>query len=231
MVQFPFFLAVGLSFMSFLISASGKLRPSDATSSSSSSSQSELHRLLSRGSRESFESSSSFNFNEGSEQQHLPVEVEESDLNEDLGGLDLGEDKQKQLADLDVDIVASSTDRWSISSSSMFQVNALMFFFYLTLGSAMPYIPLYYRNLGVPDAHIGILGAIAPTINFIVSPLWGAYADSKGNQNKVMLVTFVLSVLVRYTLRQGQVCFSLSLRDVVYLYTVGISFHMEWCNR
>ena len=30
------------------------------------------------------------------------------------------------------------------------------------------------------DAQIGILGAITPAVTFIVSPLWGALADSTG---------------------------------------------------
>lgn len=31
----------------------------------------------------------------------------------------------------------------------MFKVNALMVLFYASLGAVMPYIPLYYRKLGV----------------------------------------------------------------------------------
>lgn len=80
------------------------------------------------------------------------------------------------------------------------QVNLLMFFFYLTLGSAMPYIPMYYRALAIPDAEIGYLGAIAPATNFLVSPLWGAFADSTSLHIEIMVITFVLSVISRFTL-------------------------------
>lgn len=82
----------------------------------------------------------------------------------------------------------------------MTQINLLMFFFYLTLGSALPYIPLYYRKLGLSDSKIGMLGAITPTMNLIASPLWGALADSKQWHKEIMVMTFVLSVITRYGL-------------------------------
>ena len=83
---------------------------------------------------------------------------------------------------------------------SMMQINLLMFFFYLTLGSALPYIPLYYRKLGLADSKIGMLGAITPTMNLIASPLWGALADSRQWHKEIMVLTFVASVAVRYGL-------------------------------
>jgi len=75
-----------------------------------------------------------------------------------------------------------------------------MVLFYLTLGSAMPFIPTFYRKLGVDDLSIGFLGAITPAVTFIVSPLWGALADSSGKHKLIMLFTFLGSVLARCTL-------------------------------
>ena len=87
-----------------------------------------------------------------------------------------------------------------IDLRTMIKVNLLMFFFYLTLGSAMPYIPMYYRALKIPDAQIGNLGAITPATNFLVSPLWGAFADSSSLHIEIMVITFILSVIARFTL-------------------------------
>ena len=42
----------------------------------------------------------------------------------------------------------------------------------------MPYIPMYYKSLGVSANFIGILGAITPAITFIASPLWGLLAGN-----------------------------------------------------
>ena len=81
--------------------------------------------------------------------------------------------------------------------SSITRINFLMFVFYATLGSAMPYLPIYYRSLGISDTHIGILGALTPAITFIVSPLWGVLADTTGKHKVIMLLTFMLSVITR----------------------------------
>lgn len=72
--------------------------------------------------------------------------------------------------------------------SSLQTINILMLLFYGTLGAVMPYLPIYYRFLGVSDAQIGILGAISPAITFLVSPLWGALADTTGNSNRTIII-------------------------------------------
>ena len=38
--------------------------------------------------------------------------------------------------------------------SSLAKINILMLMFYTTLGAAMPYIPLYYRNIGLSSKFI-----------------------------------------------------------------------------
>jgi PPP family 3-phenylpropionic acid transporter len=81
--------------------------------------------------------------------------------------------------------------------SSLGKINILMLLFYSTLGAAMPFIPLYYRHIGIPNDKVGLLGAITPAITFIVSPLWGALADSTGRHKEIMLLTFIGSVVAR----------------------------------
>jgi hypothetical protein len=39
---------------------------------------------------------------------------------------------------------------------------------------------LLFITIMILDTSIGILGAINPAVTFIVSPLWGAFADSTG---------------------------------------------------
>lgn len=92
------------------------------------------------------------------------------------------------------DIISKLPD---IKHSSIYLVSFLQFLFYCTLGSAMPYIPLYYRYLGIPEDQIGFLGAITPAITFLVSPVWGAIADITGKHKEIMLLTFIGSILSR----------------------------------
>ena len=70
--------------------------------------------------------------------------------------------------------------RKETSNTSLVKINALMFLFYCTLGSAHPFIPMFYRRLGISDSLIGLLGAITPAVTFFVSPIWGAFADQTG---------------------------------------------------
>lgn len=101
-----------------------------------------------------------------------------------------------------VSIIATTTisDRASIS---IVHINALMLLFYCTLGSAHPFIPIFYRKMGISDSVIGLLGAITPAVTFLVSPIWGALADAQGNHIKIMLITFVISILSRCLLATG----------------------------
>eukprot|EP01041_Mallomonas_annulata_P002709 gene2709-5331_t len=92
----------------------------------------------------------------------------------------------------------------SSAHSSVLMVRVLFFLFYCTLGSAMPYIPLFYRRLGIPEDQIGFLGAITPAVTFVVSPLWGALADITGQHKYIMLATFIGSIITRCSLVFGQ---------------------------
>ena len=47
------------------------------------------------------------------------------------------------------------------------------------------------------DNQVGLLGAITPAVTFLVSPFWGALADSTGWHKHIMLLTFTGSVIVR----------------------------------
>lgn len=108
---------------------------------------------------------------------------------------------------------AANINTIKTAPSSLMKVNILMLMFYSTLGAAMPYIPLYYRHIGIPDKDIGLLGAITPMVTFLVSPLWGALADSTGWHKQIMLLTFIGSVLVRCGL-------AVQMTHIVWLFAV-----------
>src|SRR3546814_2817659 len=55
----------------------------------------------------------------------------------------------------------------------------------------------FVRNLFSAGRAIGILGAIPPAVTFVVSPLWGAWADKTGRYQQIMLYTFLGSVVAR----------------------------------
>ena len=69
----------------------------------------------------------------------------------------------------------------------------------------------------VTDSHIGFLGAISPAITFLVSPLWGALADETGWHKRIMLLTFIGSIVFRTLLVYGHSMNFLVLSIVVAL--------------
>lgn len=87
--------------------------------------------------------------------------------------------------------------RYRTLSKNDIKLRALLFLFYAALGSVMPYIPLYYRNLGISESSMGFLGAITPAVTFLVSPLWGMLADQTESHKSIMMLTFMGSLLVR----------------------------------
>jgi MFS transporter, PPP family, 3-phenylpropionic acid transporter len=52
------------------------------------------------------------------------------------------------------------------------------FFWFVALGSAMPFIVLYYRDVGLDPAQIGVLLALGGVMQIVAGPLWGVLADA-----------------------------------------------------
>ena len=97
-----------------------------------------------------------------------------------------------------------------ILEASLNSMKALMLFFYATQGCVMPFIPIYYKSLGITETNIGILGAVTPTITFLASPLWGILADATNMHNVIMLITFIGSAITRW-------CFVLPGKNMFWL--------------
>ena len=71
------------------------------------------------------------------------------------------------------------------------------FCFFFSLGSLLPYLPVYYHQLSLPGRVIGYLGAITPFTTFVFSPLWGYLADFNNSAKSILLFCYTLSVLLR----------------------------------
>src|SRR3954454_9584460 len=49
--------------------------------------------------------------------------------------------------------------------------------YYAAIGAAFPYLPVFYRGIGLGLAEIGILTAIQATVQLLLAPVWGGLAD------------------------------------------------------
>lgn len=71
---------------------------------------------------------------------------------------------------------------------------AYYFCYYAAMACLMPYLPLYYRQIGLTGAQIGLLAGISPIMTWIAAPFWGALADSTGRHRTILTVTMVGSM-------------------------------------
>lgn len=88
-------------------------------------------------------------------------------------------------------------------------IRVLFLLYYGSLGSLMPYLPVYYHSLGHGGQIIGMLGAVKPLTTFLVAPLWGALSDGSSSPFLILKLTFAISLV-------GQLAVSLS-HDHLYI--------------
>ena len=68
---------------------------------------------------------------------------------------------------------------------------AFYFCFYAAGACLVPFIPLYYRAVGLSGAQIGLLAGLAPIVTWFAAPLWGAIADATHRHRAVLSVTIL----------------------------------------
>lgn len=70
------------------------------------------------------------------------------------------------------------------------------FFHFAGLGAVVPYLPLFYKQLGLPAKKAGIISGTQPFISFLFTPLWGAFADRFKKGKLVFIIAFMAMVAV-----------------------------------
>lgn len=69
------------------------------------------------------------------------------------------------------------------------------FFFFAAASALLPFLVLYYEQLGLSGRQIGLLTGIMPLITLISSSLWGGLADMS-RQHKLLLVSAIIGTLI-----------------------------------
>lgn len=70
------------------------------------------------------------------------------------------------------------------------------FFYFAGLGAVVPYLPLFYKQLGLPAKKAGIISGTQPFISFLFTPLWGAFADRFKKGKLVFIISYMAMVAV-----------------------------------
>jgi MFS family permease len=74
-------------------------------------------------------------------------------------------------------------------------IRILFLCYYASLGSLMPYLPVYYHSLGHGGLIIGMLGAVKPLTTFLVAPFWGILSDTAPNKFTILYASFLTSLV------------------------------------
>jgi len=72
------------------------------------------------------------------------------------------------------------------------------FFYFAAAASLMPFLSLYYAQLGLSGRQIGLLSGMLPLITLIVAPVWGGLADATRRHGRLLTLAIggtLLSVL------------------------------------
>jgi PPP family 3-phenylpropionic acid transporter len=64
---------------------------------------------------------------------------------------------------------------------------AYYFSYYAAGASLVPFLVLYYRQLGLSGSQIGLLSGMAPLMTWIAAPLWGVLADVTQQHRRLLI--------------------------------------------
>lgn len=79
--------------------------------------------------------------------------------------------------------------------TSTISYKAFYFLFFAGFGASFPYMPLYFRQLGLNASLVGLLAGIRPLVQFASAPFWSVLSD-KFRARKAVLLFSILSWLV-----------------------------------
>jgi PPP family 3-phenylpropionic acid transporter len=108
----------------------------------------------------------------------------------------------------------------SDTARALWLARAYYFFFFGAVGCYFPYINVYYANVGLSGAAIGVLAAVGPVSLMVIGPLWGGLGDRfRLHRILLPLATFapiVPTVLVGSTARLGPLLLLITLGSIFF---------------
>jgi len=98
---------------------------------------------------------------------------------------------------------------------------AAYFFYFAAAASLMPFLTLYYQELGLSGRQIGFATGIVPLLTLFSASLWGGIADASRKHHVILLLAIGGTWLAVLALTQAQ-SFS-QLIPVIFVYAVFVA--------
>lgn len=97
------------------------------------------------------------------------------------------------------DPLTPALTRMPSSSRALFIGKALYFFLFAALGIFVPFLNVYYNEIGLNGKQIGLINTLGPLIAIFAGPMWGLLSDRLGRLRLllgVVILGTIVSVLV-----------------------------------
>lgn len=75
------------------------------------------------------------------------------------------------------------------------RLSGFYFFYFIVLGTMVPYLPLYLKSLGLDAWHIGLLTSVMVGSKIIAPNIWGWLADHTGKRMAIIRAGCLMAVL------------------------------------
>jgi PPP family 3-phenylpropionic acid transporter len=98
---------------------------------------------------------------------------------------------------------------------------AFYFLFFATWVCLLPFLTLYYQDLGISGREIGVLTAIVPLITLFGAAIWGMVADATGRHRFLFLLAMISTWLSVFLMTQANSFWQ--LLPIVVLYAISFS--------
>jgi oligosaccharide:H+ symporter len=117
--------------------------------------------------------------------------------------------------------MAANREIGKVNPNPLFNAQALYCFYYMALGSYMPFINLYYERLGLSGVQIGTLAALPVLITATITFVWAAIADTFRLHRVILQMAFLLAAVAVYGLSQAK--YFVALIPWVFAYAIATS--------
>ncbi|RXI97856.1 MFS transporter [Anaerobacillus alkaliphilus] len=75
--------------------------------------------------------------------------------------------------------------------SSTFNLKAFLFFYYSAMTVIVSYLPVYFQDIGLTGAQIGVLLAVGPLASMLSQPFWGYMTDKYKTSKKIIIICII----------------------------------------
>ena len=82
-----------------------------------------------------------------------------------------------------------------MQTGTYWRLSGFYFFYFVVLGTMVPYLPLYLQSLGLDAWHIGLLTSVMVGTKIIAPNIWGWLADHTGRRMAIIRLGCLMAVL------------------------------------